>query len=94
MKILFLIDGLLKGGKERQLFELIKGLNNKKELSMELVVMNEKIEYKEIRSVKGGILSKIMNLNYLLDYSSIYHAILCKIDPTPVDAIDFVKRRL
>ena len=54
----------------------------------------EKIEYKEIRSVKGGILSKIMNLNYLLDYSSIYHAILCKIDPTPVDAIDFVKRHL
>ena len=48
MKILFLIDGLLKGGKERQLFELIKGLKNKGEFSMELVVMNEKIEYKEI----------------------------------------------
>ena len=53
-----------------------------------------KIEYKEIRSVKGGILSKIMNLNYLLDYSSIYHAILCKIDPSPVNSIDFVKKRL
>jgi len=56
---------------------------------------NEKgIEYFEIESVSGNILSKIVNLVYLLDYSSIYNAVLNQIDPTPVNAIDFVKSRL
>jgi len=53
-----------------------------------------KIEFFEIKSVDGNILSKIVNLVYLLDYSSIYHAILNHIDPSPVNAIDFVKARL
>ena len=30
----------------------------------------------------------------MLDYASIYHAIINKTDPTPVDAINFVKERL
>jgi len=56
---------------------------------------NEKgIEYFETKSVEGNILSKIVNLVYLLDYSSIYNAVLNQIDPTPVNAIDFVKSRL
>jgi len=56
---------------------------------------NEKgIEYFETKSVEGNILSKIVNLVYLLDYSSIYHAVLNQIDPSPVNAIDFVKSRL
>ena len=56
---------------------------------------NEKgIKYFEIESVSGNILSKIVNLVYLLDYSSIYNAVLNQIDPTPVNAIDFVKSRL
>ena len=48
----------------------------------------------ETKSVEGNILSKIVNLIYLLDYSSIYRAILNQIDPSPVNAIDFVKERL
>jgi glucose/mannose-6-phosphate isomerase len=52
------------------------------------------IEYKEVFSVKGSILSKIINLIYLLDYSSIYRAVLSGIDPTPVDAIKFIKNKL
>jgi len=52
------------------------------------------IEYREIVSVKGSILSKIINLIYLLDYSTIYKAILGEIDPSPVKSIDFVKSRL
>ena len=56
---------------------------------------NEKqIQFKEIHSVKGDILSKIMNLIYLLDYCSLYHAVSCKIDPTPVNSIDFIKKHL
>jgi glucose/mannose-6-phosphate isomerase len=55
---------------------------------------DRKIEFFEIKSVDGNILSKIVNLVYLLDYASIYHAVLKKIDPSPVNAIDFVKARL
>ena len=54
---------------------------------------NHKIEYQEILSVKGSILSKLINMIYLLDYSSIYLAVLRKIDPSPVKSIDFVKER-
>ena len=53
-----------------------------------------KIDYKVIKSASGGILSKIVNLIYLLDYSTIYHAVLSKIDPTPIRSIEFVKKRM
>ena len=52
------------------------------------------IKFFEIKSIEGNILSKIVNLVYLLDYSSIYHAVLNRIDPSPVKAIDFVKSRI
>ena len=52
-----------------------------------------KIEYKEIYSVNGSILSKIVNLVYLLDYTSIYRAVMSKVDPTPVKSIDFIKSK-
>ncbi len=54
----------------------------------------ENIEFLEINSVEGNIFSKIINLIYVLDYASIYHAILHEIDPSPVDAITFVKSKL
>ena len=56
--------------------------------------IDKKIECFEIESINGNILSKIVNLIYLLDYSSIYHAVLNHIDPSPVNAIDFVKNKL
>jgi len=52
------------------------------------------IEYNEIYSKKGNILSKIINLIYVLDYSTIYKAVLLGIDPTPVGPINFVKNKL
>ena len=52
------------------------------------------IEYKEVNSVTGGILSKIMCLIYVLDYSSIYYAIRLGINPTPIKSIDFIKDKL
>lgn len=54
----------------------------------------ENIEFKEINSIQGNILSKIINLIYQLDYVSIYTAILNKIDPSPVKSIDFIKSKL
>jgi glucose/mannose-6-phosphate isomerase len=52
------------------------------------------IKYKEIFSVKGSILSKIINLIYVLDYTSIYLAVKNKVDPSPVKSIDFIKTKL
>jgi glucose/mannose-6-phosphate isomerase len=53
-----------------------------------------KIDYKEIFSIKGNILSKLINLIYLLDYSTIYRAVLSGIDPSPIQSIDFIKSKL
>lgn len=53
-----------------------------------------RIDYKEVFSVKGSILSKLVNLIYLLDYSTIYLAVLSKIDPSPTRSIKFVKDRI
>ena len=53
-----------------------------------------KIDYYEIKSINGNILSKLIHLIYLLDYSTIYRAVMSQIDPTPVKAIDYVKDRL
>lgn len=55
---------------------------------------NEKIPYNEVFSIKGDILSKITHLIYLLDYTSIYKAILNNTDPSPVKSIDFIKSKL
>jgi len=49
------------------------------------------ISYKEIISEEDSIFSKLINLIYVLDYTSVYKAILLKIDPTPVKSIDFIK---
>jgi len=52
------------------------------------------VDYLEINSVSGNILSKIINLIYLLDYTSIFKAVLDGIDPSPIKSIDFIKNRL
>ena len=52
------------------------------------------IGYKEIFSVDGSILTKLVCLIYSLDMASIYNAVISKIDPSPVNSIDFVKKRL
>jgi glucose/mannose-6-phosphate isomerase len=57
-------------------------------------LQSKQIDFKEVNSGKGNILSKIMYLIYLLDYSTIYHAIESKIDPTPVKPIEFIKSRI
>ena len=52
------------------------------------------IKYKEIQTIDGNILSKVMCLIYTLDYSTIYYAVQLGIDPSPIRSIDFVKDRL
>ena len=52
------------------------------------------ITYKEISSLDGGILSKIMSMIYLLDYATIYYAARLGINPSPIKSINFIKERL
>jgi len=52
------------------------------------------IEFREVISVEGSILSKIINLIYLLDYAAIYNAIINEIDPVPIKSIDYIKSKL
>jgi glycosyltransferase involved in cell wall biosynthesis len=48
MKVLFVIEALICGGKERRLTELMKSIKENKEIEFELVVMNNEIHYKEV----------------------------------------------
>ena len=56
--------------------------------------MKNNIEFKEIHSVSGNILTKIISLMYMLDYVSIYKAVLSKTDPSPVSSIDYIKSKI
>ena len=47
MKILFIIDSLCKGGKERRLLELMKGLKIRNVI-FELILLTDLIEFKEV----------------------------------------------
>lgn len=48
MKILYFIDCLTAGGKERRLIELMKGIKKKPNFTFEVVVMSNEIDYKEV----------------------------------------------
>lgn len=48
MKLLFFIDSLGAGGKERRLVELMKQLKSQSDVQFELVLMNSDIHYKEV----------------------------------------------
>ena len=78
-----LIRGNEDNIKTKQRYEILKEFLNK-----------NGVEYKEIVSVDGNILSKIINLIYLLDYASIYNAVINNTDPSPVKSIEFIKKRI
>lgn len=78
---------------------LIKGQDDHVKTKERCKILKEyfdlnKINYWEISSLNGSILTKLINLIYLLDYASIYLAILNKTDPSPVKSIDFIKKKL
>jgi glucose/mannose-6-phosphate isomerase len=69
--------------KTKERWEILKEFFNK-----------QKIDYKEITSEDGNILTKIICLIYLLDYASIYLSVKLETDPTPVNAIEYIKKKL
>jgi len=52
------------------------------------------IDFWEVVSVEGDVLSKVMNLIYLLDFATIYEAVIKEIDPFPIKSIDYIKKNL
>jgi len=48
MKILYIIESLTHGGKERRLISLIKELRVKENVEIEIIILSEDIHYKEI----------------------------------------------
>ncbi len=52
------------------------------------------IDFFEVFSEKGNIVTKLICLIYVLDYASIYKAVLSNIDPTPVKSIDYIKKQI
>lgn len=48
MKILFLIDNIYRGGKERRMIELLKGLIASGDYELEMLVFSENVQYPEI----------------------------------------------
>ena len=56
--------------------------------------LKNNIDYREVFTSGGNILSKLMSLVYMLDYCSIYRSVLSETDPSPVASIDFIKKRI
>ena len=55
MNVLFIIDTLNTGGKERRLLELLKGLDQISNIKCELIILSKNIEYKEIHDLNISI---------------------------------------
>ena len=56
--------------------------------------IEKEIKYEEVISIEGNILSKLITLIYLLDYATIYKAVMDNIDPSPVSSIEFIKKKI
>lgn len=58
------------------------------------ILRKEGVEAIEVWSRGEGILSRIFSLLYIGDFISFYLAVLYGVDPTPVDRITYLKKRL
>ena len=58
------------------------------------MLMKDGVNVIEINSVGQGLLSRIFSLIYIGDFISYYLAILYGVDPTPVDKVTYLKKKL
>ena len=93
-------NGIVAWEKKSNVFPiLIQGQNDHIKTKERWIILKEffkenNIKYKEIISINGNILSKLISLIYLLDYVTIYYAVLNETNPSPVKSINFIKERL
>ncbi len=53
-----------------------------------------KIKHEVVEAIGASALAQVMSLILLGDYTSFYLAVLNRVDPTPIDSIDFIKKYL
>jgi glucose/mannose-6-phosphate isomerase len=58
------------------------------------MLMKDGVNVIEINSVGQDLLSRIFSLIYIGDFISYYLAILYGVDPTPVDKVTYLKKKL
>jgi len=58
------------------------------------LIASSGVEVEEVKASGGTILERILSLMYLGDYVSVYIALLNGMDPTPVEAIESLKKEL
>ena len=59
-----------------------------------MIFLNEHdVDYYQINTVEGSILTKLVYLIYLCDFASIYYSVLTKTDPSPVEPIKYFKQK-
>jgi glycosyltransferase involved in cell wall biosynthesis len=77
IKILYIIDSMLTGGKERRLIELLKGIKQHKDILCSIIIFNKEIHFTEINKldVSIRIIEKRKGLDLSL-FSKIYN--VCK----------------
>lgn len=77
MKVLYLIEELGGGGKERRLVELLKGLSSDRSFNLHLVLTKENDNYPEVKQLPIEIryLKGLSDFELILRYSSIFKEI-------------------
>ena len=61
---------------------------------LKIFFKEKNIDFWEVSSINGDVLSKIMCLIYLLDFSTIYRAVIIGMNPFLVKSIDYIKEHL
>ena len=61
---------------------------------LEKYFLKNNIRFKKIVSINGSILSKLINLIYLLDFATIYKSVLDEVDPSSIKSIEYIKSQL
>ncbi|MCF6296966.1 MAG: glycosyltransferase, partial [Flavobacteriaceae bacterium] len=88
MKILYIIESLRSGGKERRLVSLIKELKLKNNFEIEIIILSDNIHYKEIYDLNIKIHFLKRNIKKDLKLIFKFNTILKKIKPNIVHCWD------
>ena len=73
--------------------KMLNGLDKFHKGLINEIIKKSKAEVIVLEREKGGRLARIYSLMYIGDFVSFYLAILNNIDPTPVEVIDYLKRK-
>lgn len=88
IKVLYIIESLTSGGKERRLVSLMKGLLPYSNVEIKLVILTEKIHYKEVQNLGIEILFLPRNVKEDILIFSKFIKVLNDFNPTVVHCWD------